>query len=153
MKTIALRCSNSDFAYVVLDGNQDSPSIEHCAKIPFPKGYAEHSLLYWFYQEISEIVKSHSPDQLVVKAAESMVKRSNSLELRMRIEGIALMVAAEVGCSNAYRKVKSTIAKDLGMKGKGKYLETKLDTSIIPNFDSYKGKEQEAILAGWSCLE
>ena len=153
MKTIALRCSNSDFAYVVLDGTQEKPSIEQCANTAFPKGYEEHSLLYWFYQEITEIMQTHSPDQLVIKAAETMVKRSNSLELRMRIEGIALMVAAEVGCASACRKVKSTIAKDLGMKGKGKYLETKLDTTIISSFDSYKAKQQEAILAGWSCLD
>ena len=100
-----------------------------------------------------ELITSHTPDGVAVKAAEPMVKRSGALETRIRVEGIALMSAAEAGCSLARRKVKSTIAKDLGMKGKGKYLETRLDTSPIIDFDSYNSKQQEAILVGWSCLE
>ena len=153
MGILAIRCSNTDFAYAIVDGTKDSPVLVHCDVTGYPKGYEEHSLFHWFHQEITDLLDTHSPDTLAVKAAETMVKRSGSLETRIRIEGIALMSAAEVGCASAHRKVKSTIAKDLGMKGKGKYLETKLDTSPIPDFDSYNTKQQEAILVGWSCLE
>ena len=153
MKVIALRCSSSDFSYAVLTGSQISPTLITSHSIPFPKGYKEFSLLYWFYQEIAGLISTHTPDILVVKATEPMVKRSNSLENRIRIEGIALMAAAKAGCSLACRKVKTTIAKDLGLKGKGKYLQTHLDTSLISEFASYREKNQESILAGWSCLK
>jgi hypothetical protein len=153
MKILAVRCSNTDFAHALLEGTQDNPTLSCSGITAFPKGYDEHSLLYWFYQEIGGILTNYRPDGLAVKAAETMVKRSVVLELRIRIEGVALMAAAEAGCANVCRKVKSTIAKDLGMKGKAKYLETQLDTSAIADFDSLKVKEQEAVLAGWSCLE
>lgn len=153
MKVIALRCSNSDFTYAILEGTRTNPTIIASESISFPKGYEEFSLLYWFYQEIVGIISTHRPTTLVVKATEPMVRRSNNLESRIRIEGIALMAAAEAGCASACRKVKATIAKNLGMKGKSKCLETDLDTSLIFGFDSYKEKSQESILAGWSCLE
>lgn len=153
MKVLAVRCSNTDFAYAVVEGTMDMPALLLCDETSYPNGYKEHSLFHWFHQEITELLDTHSPDGLAVKAAETMVKRSGALDLRIRIEGIALMAAAEVGCSLACRKVKSTIAKDLGMKGKSKYLETNLDKSVIPRFDSYNTKQQEAILVAWSCLE
>jgi len=153
MKILAVRCSNTDFAYAVIKGTQQSPTVVESTVTGYPKGYEEHALFHWFHQEIAGLLGKHSADAVAVKTAETMVKRSGSLETRIRVEGIALMSAAEAGCANAHRKVKSTIAKDLGMKGKGKYLETKLDTSAISGFDSYNTKQQEAILVGWSCLE
>ena len=153
MRILANRCSNTDFAYAVIEGAKNSPTIVYVDIIGFPKGYDEPGLFHWFHQEIIGLIDQYQPDGVAIKAAEPMVKRSGSLEIRMRVEGIALMSAAEKGCKIACRKVKSTIAKDLGMKGKGKYLETKLETSQIANYDSYHSKEKEAILVGWSCLE
>jgi len=152
MKIVGIRCSNTDFSCAVLDGTQDAPQLLSCATTGFPKGYEEHSLLHWFYQEIAGVLTANTPDGMAIKAAETMVKRSSSLELRIRIEGIALMAAAEAGCSNVVRKVKSTIAKDLGMKGKAKYLQTQFDPSAISGFEDFKEKEQEAILVAWSSL-
>ena len=153
MKILGIRCSNTDFAYVIIEGMKNTPEIVTCDLIDYPKGYKEHLLFHWFHQEITEILKAHTPDALVVKAAETMVRRSNPLETRIRMEGITLMTAGEAGLAAAHRKVKSTIAKDLGLKGKGKYLETELDTSLVLSFDSYDTKRREAILAAWSCLE
>lgn len=153
MRLLAVRCSNTDFAYAVIEGTKQSPTVVESDLTGYPKGSEEHVLFHWFHQEIMGLIGNHSPDGVAVKAAETMVKRTRSLEIRIRVEGIALMSAAEAGCDTAHRKVKSTIAKDLGMKGKGKYLETKLDTSPIADFDSYNTKQQEAILVGWSCLE
>lgn len=153
MKVLALRCSNTDFAHVVIEGTRKAPAIVTSGATRFPKGYDEHEIFRWFHQEIADLLNSHRPDGLAVKAAESMVKRSAALEARLRVEGIALMSAAESGCQIAQRKVRSTIAKDLGLKGKSRYLETKLDTSPILDFDSYNSKIQEAILVGWSCLD
>ncbi len=152
MKVLAVRCSNTDFAYAIVDGTLRRPNLLECNLTTYPNGYEEHSLLLWFHQEITELFDTHNPDQLAVKAPETNVIRSNALDLRIRIEGIALMSAAKVGCSQACRKVKSTMAKGLGIKGKARYLAT-FDTSAITDFNSFSTKEQEAILVGWSCLE
>lgn len=152
MKILSLRCSNSDFTYALISGGSQDPVVEEAETESYPKSIKENELFYWFYQEIKEILQRSNADVLAIKAAETTVKRSNALELRMRIEGVALMVSAELGFSEAYRKIKSTIAKDLGLKGKGKYLETQLDTSSVENFNGYTQKKQEAILVGWSCL-
>ncbi len=152
MKIVGIRCSNTDFAWAILEGTQDVPQLMSCRLTSYPKGYDEHFLLHWFYQEISGILSANTLDGIAIKGAETMVKRSSALELRIRIEGIALMAAAEVGCSLASRKVKPSIAKDLGMKGKAKYLETQFDSSAIAGFEDFKAKEQEAILVAWSSL-
>ena len=71
----------------------------------------------------------------------------------MRRKPAIFLLSAKLGINEIESKVKSTIAKDLGLKGKGKYLDTKLDTSCIDNFDKFPKKEQEAILVAWSCLD
>ena len=81
-----------------------------------------------------------------------MVKRSNNLDCRLHNEAIILMVAESNGIKQASKKTNATIAKDLGLKGRPKYLKTQLDTSIIDEYDSYNSKIQEAILAGWSSM-
>jgi hypothetical protein len=153
MRIIGLRCSNNDFAYALIEGAKQSPAVTDVGATRFPKGYEEPAIFHWFHQEMVGLLKKYNPDGLAVKAAEPMVKRSAVLETRIRAEGIALMAAAEAGVGTIQRRVKSTIAKNLGMKGRGKYLETKLDTSPISDFDSYSPKQKEAILVGWSCLE
>jgi hypothetical protein len=55
------------------------------------------------------------------------------------------------GMRAVFKKVKSTIAKDLGQKGRSKYLAN-LDTSWAPTFDGFSDKEKEAIQAAWSEL-
>jgi len=50
------------------------------------------------------------------------------------------------------RQVKSTMAKDLGFKGRGRYLAT-LDTSAIASFTQLDDKIQEAVLVAWSGLD
>lgn len=87
-----------------------------------------------------------------IKRTETSVKRSNALERRIEYEAIASLAAAEAGCTNVHRKVAATVAKDLGLKGKSKYLKTDLDTSAIDRFAAYSAKEHEAILVAWSCM-
>jgi hypothetical protein len=135
-----------------LSGDRDSPTVEETNRIPFPKDYSEPELLNWFYQEITALFQRSNVDGVGIKRAEGTVKRSNALETRIQCGGIISLVAAQAGCCNVYRKMGSTIAKDLGLKGKGKYLKTKLDTSAIADFEDYPVKAQEAILVAWSCM-
>lgn len=152
MTFIGIRCSNSDYAYCILRGTQDTPVLEETKQISFPKGYNEPEVLKWLYQEMCAVFSKYKCDAVGIKNPEATVPRSKSLESRIQNGAIVSLAAAESGCFEVCRKVKSTIAKDLGLKGKGKYLETKLDTTLIPDFDRFSSKIQEAILVGWSCM-
>lgn len=152
MKVLGIRCSNNDYTYCILSGSSSAPIIEEIQRLSFPAGYSEPEALLWFYRELQGLFKRNGFDSVGIKRSEVSVKRSNNLELRIQNEAIVSLVAAEAGVSSVQRKVKPTIAKDLGLKGKSKYLETRLDTSVIDGFDSYSNKEREAILTAWSCM-
>jgi hypothetical protein len=153
MSTMGIRCSNTDYAYCILLGDSNSPQIKVVTHVAYPANFKEAETLKWLYQELQGILDKHSVIRVGIKRAETNVKRSNSLESRIQAEAMVLLAAIQSGCSSIERKVSATIAKDFGFKGKAKYLETKLDTSAIPKFDSYSGKEKDAILAAWSCMD
>lgn len=152
MKVMGIRCSNSDCTFCILTGTRDAPVVNATDQVVFPKGYSEPELHKWFHQEMSDVFGKHKCDAVGIKRAETNVKRSNSLEARIQNDAIVSLAAVEAGCLSVYRKVNCTIAKDLGLKGKSKYLKTMLDTAPIVAFDKYPAKIQEAILTGWSCM-
>ena len=76
----------------------------------------------------------------------------NAFENRVENEAAAYVAAANRGIKAVFKKMNVTLAKDLGGKGKAKYLKT-LDTSAFPGFSELQEKKQEAIIAGWSALE
>lgn len=153
MRTLGVRCSNTDYTYCILSGNATTPHTESINHVPYPNGFTDAETLRWLHQELQAILDAQALDCVAVKRAETNVKRSNSLELRIQAEAIVILAAAEAGCRSVVRKVAATIAKDLGLKGKAKYLQTKLDTTPISNFADYSTKEKEAILVAWSCME
>ena len=152
MKTIGVRCSNSDYAYGILSGSKIKPVVEAAKRVAFPKNYSEAEILNWFYQEMEALFSNKAFDAVGIKRAETTVKRSNSLETRIQCGAIAILAASQAGCQTISRKVNSTISKDLGMKGKGSYLKTKFDTTPLSNFNDYSAKIQEAILVAWSFM-
>jgi hypothetical protein len=109
-------------------------------------------VLNWLHQEVTTVIGTNQYDVVSIKKPEPTVRRSNSLEFRIQAEAIVQLAAAQAGISTVDRKVNVTIAKHLGMKGKAKYLSTKLDTSPIPNFDKFTPKVRDAVLVAWSCL-
>lgn len=151
MKALGLRASNRECAIALIEGSRDDPRIVTTKKVVVPEGYADTESSRWLYQELLEVFNAHQPNVAAVKRPELSVKRSNALELRIGFEHIAMLAAAECGCTMAFRKVKSTIAKDLGLKGKGKYLKA-LDTSKVDGYDQLPPMTQEAVLVAWSCL-
>lgn len=152
MLVMGVRCSNSDYSYCILSGSRDAPTVEVSQQVSFPKGYSESEILRWLYQEMKTVFRTYTCDAVGIKRPEIVAKRSNALESRLQSGAIVILAAAESGCRAVHRKVKSTIAKDLGLKGKGRYLDSKLDTSAINGFNSYPKKIQEAILIAWSCM-
>jgi hypothetical protein len=77
--------------------------------------------------------------------------RGKTYEERVEHEAAVIIAAANRGLRKVPKKVKSTIAKDLGQKGRAHYLSV-LDTSHFQTFESESEKTKEAILAGWSEL-
>jgi hypothetical protein len=152
MKVLGLRCSNSDFSCAFLDGDKENPKIIQTIRLSFPSNFSESERLHWFYQELDSLIKESNLEAISIRSPEPLAKRTKSLDLRLHIEGIVFLVANANGIKSTCKKTSATIAKDLGLKGRGKYLKTKLDTSVINDFDAYPDKMKEAILVGWSLL-
>lgn len=151
MKVIGFRCSNTDYAYCVMSGTRHTPVVEGAGVLAFPTGFAEPEILKWFHQEVGTLLDGQGVQVVGIRKPEALVGRSNALDFRIQCEGVVSLASAESGCLDVYRKVKATIAKDLGLKGRGKYLKTSLDTAPIPGFKDYPTKVQDAILVAWSC--
>ncbi len=151
MSIIGIRCSNKDFTYAVMTGSKNKPGVEHCDSVAVPKNFSRPRALYWMVQEIESLINRHSARGVVMKGFEGRLRGKTYAE-RVELEAAVYIAGGKNGMNSIFRKVKSTIAKDLGLKGRGHYLQTGLDTSFIPNFTSRPEKEKDAILAGWSEL-
>jgi len=119
--------------------------------IVFPRGFNTQQNLVWFLREIEALLDKFDIEMIVTKEFEGR-KRDKSFVARVEHEAMVYMAAANHGITAVFKKRKCTIAKDLGLKGRARYLSTKLDTSPIPDFNSYSDKTQDAILAAWSEL-
>ncbi|SMD46368.1 hypothetical protein SAMN00777080_5053 [Aquiflexum balticum DSM 16537] len=152
MNILGIRCSSKEFSFAIIAGKQDSSKLLESGTIAFPKGYSDSDCLKWFYQEIGGLIAKHKIGGIGVKGAEPMAMKGKAYGARMEKEGMIFLQASQNGIKYAKRKVKGTIAKDLGLKGKGKYIETKADFSSIPEYEKSNGNIQEAIQIGVSML-
>lgn len=149
---VGLRCSNKDYAFALMKGTKDSPILVNSGIVKFPNGFSRSSELKWFYQELEELSKQENVDMWAIKGAEAMAQKGKLYTARVENEAIAFLISADKGNDNTIRKVKPTIAKDLGCKGKAKYLKTDIDITIVKNYSKSPEKINEAILVAWSCL-
>ncbi|MFA5393702.1 MAG: hypothetical protein WC338_04510 [Candidatus Ratteibacteria bacterium] len=152
MNILGIRCSNKNFSYVVMNGSKKNPVIVASDSLAYPKNFARPRSLLWFTQEVEQLIKKHDIGSVVMKRFEGR-SRGGSFEERVECEAMGYLVCAKCGITAVRKKVKSTIAKDFGLKGRAHYLETGLDVSVIPAFSSYADKEQEAVLCAWSELK
>lgn len=152
MAVFGIRCSNSDFCFVVIEGSRKQVKILDRAEVSFPEGYSRPHELKWFLQELELIFCKHEIKVVSIKVSEGMAVRDNSFVARVENETMVQLVAANKGIKAVHKKMKSRIAKDFGLKGRAKYLITGVDYSVIPYFHSFSTKLQEAILAAWSSL-
>ena len=152
MNSLGIRCSNSDFAYAVMYGSKSDPHIIETNIVSIPRGYRQPQALDWLYQEIERLIADNNVEKIVIKRSESR-RRNSALETRLELEGVVALAGHRSGQIPSFKKVKSTIAKDLGLKGFARYLTTRLDTSPIEGFDEYPPKSREAILCAWSELD
>jgi hypothetical protein len=148
---LGLRCSNSDYHYVLLSGTKKVPVLENEEYISYPVNLKKAFALKWMVEEIRDRLGKFKIDRVVIKTPEPLARRTASLTERIEFEAAVQIACAEVGLKAVFKKVKSTIAKDLGLKGKAKYLQN-LDTSAIKDFDALSEKAREATLAAWTEL-
>ena len=131
---LGLRCSSTDYAYAVLDGTKAKPTLVSSGHVTFPRGYSRQQCVNWFLQELLTILGANPCNAIIIKGFEGR-KRDNSFVARVEHETAAYIAAHENGIKSVLRKVKSTIAKDLGLKGRARYLSTTLDTSVVEGYD------------------
>ena len=151
MQCLGIRCSNSDYSIVILSGNRGSPKIIKKACNCSPNGYTTARRLKWFLQELEDILNTFEIDEIVIKGTEPMAQKGGTYAERVENEAMIFLAAEKKGIKSVVKKVNSTIAKDHGLKGRGKYLAT-LDFSIFPDFEKEKQKMQEAITIAWTCF-
>ena len=150
---LGIRCSNADYSLALLKGKKGAPHVVDIKSASFPKGYTRANTLRWLYQEVEDYLSKHKGiSHFVAKGAEPMAQKGGAYDERVEGEAIFFLAAANNGIA-ASRKVKPTIAKDLGLAGRAKALDVDLDISVIPTFSTYSTKEQEALLAAWSELK
>jgi hypothetical protein len=147
---LGVRCSNKDFTYAVMDGERTGPCIVEVRTVLLPKGYAPSQALYWLYQEVTDLLVRQAVTAVVIKRFEGR-SRGNAYEERVEREAAVMLAAGAKGMKAVFKKGNSTLAKDLGQKGRARYLAN-LDTSGLPQFGTLTEKQQDAVHAGWSGL-
>jgi hypothetical protein len=152
MAILGVRCSNSDFTYVILDGSFENPKIELLENIQIPHGYKQSESLDWLYKEVCGILGRNEIEIIVIKKFEGR-NRGGAFAQRVAFEAMVMLAAEHSAKIPVFKKVKRTIAKDMGFKGRAKYLRTDLDTAAIKGFEDRNNKEKDAILAAWSELK
>jgi hypothetical protein len=151
MRILGVRCSPKDFAYCIMDGMKAAPQLLHSEQIKLPIGYVKPLSLKWLFQEVNDLLRKHSVDSIAIKCSEGLAARDKSFVERIEFETVFILAGTLHGLKPISKKVKATIAKDLGAKGKAHYLST-IDTSIIPDFSQMSDKLREAVLTAWSEL-
>jgi phosphohistidine swiveling domain-containing protein len=153
MNCIGIRCSNNDFSYAILSGTKASPKLEASATIAFPQGYTRPQALKWFLQELEGFSAKHVLSIWAIKGTEAIAKKGKEFVERIENEAMIFLHAGNIGADKVVRKVKATIAKDLGLPGKARALTTDLDASVFPEYKDSSEKIKEAILVAWSELK
>jgi hypothetical protein len=117
MTVLGVRCSNRDFAYAILGGSKETPEQVAVRTIPYPKGFAKPQSLHWLAQEVDGLLNRHSVEKIVIKRIEGKT-RGGPFEERVEHEAAVMLAGGARGMRAVFKKVKSTIAKDLGQKGR-----------------------------------
>jgi len=153
MLILGLRCSTSEFSFAIIDGTQKAHKLIASGRVKYPSGYTHSELLKWLHNEVGGLIIKYKPNGIGVKGTEAMRMKGKSFGERMELEAMIFLQAAENAIKHAERKVNATIAKDLGLKGKGKYLAEGFDYSAIVEFHKMSQHLQEATQVALSMLK
>ena len=151
MKILGVRCSNLDYTFAVVDGTQEKPNILERKTFPFPS-FERLKTLQWLYKEIEDLIHKYEPRGVMIKRAEFSPQKKTTLFQRVENEAIVLLAVANKNIDYFDDRIKSTIAKKLGYKGKGHYLNNYFINKKLPDLDKESDKIKEAVLVAISGL-
>jgi hypothetical protein len=133
-----------------MDGSKTTPNLQHVETVALPTGFAPSQRLFWLYQEATDLLAKYGFTKVVIKKFEGQC-RDQSFEERVELEAAVMLAAGAKGMKGVFKKAKSTLAKDLGQKGRARYLAN-LDTTVLSQFPTLSDKQQDAVYAAWSGL-
>lgn len=149
-KMIGFRCSNLDYTYAVVSKNAEAFKLVETKTVGFPKNFCRVEALRWFYLEIEQLLKRIEPSGVMLKRAEMAAAKSKSFVERVENEGVILLVSGMLNSKYVRGKVKATLLKDLGYKGRGRYFQNAVNDAEWISGDDISEKMVEAALVARS---
>jgi hypothetical protein len=141
MRSIGFRCWSDRFAFVVLEGTQEHPSVIAKEVRHSPKNVSRADFLAWVRRNVQEILTVYEPDAARYKATEPS---SQMRDLRRaEVEG----VVQEAACSHRpgcviESRIKLQIRKDVrAFEGPARYVKKALGDAALTDLASANFEE------------
>lgn len=136
-----------------MGGSKGQPKLIRIIKKPFPLDYSRVQIIDWFLQELDDFIQANDGiNEIIIKSPDAMSRRNTAYEERLENQGVAYLAASRNGIRLVTRKVRSTIAKDLGLKGNSREYAAVDCSQIYTKQSSISEDERDSILAAWSGL-
>jgi len=72
MIILGLRCSPSEFSFIVIQGTQKTHSLVASGRIRYPSGYNHCELLRWLYNEVKGLIIKYKIEGIGVKGTQKL---------------------------------------------------------------------------------
>jgi hypothetical protein len=134
MPVIGFRCFPDGFSYVVLDGDQERPTVVSNLRVTFPKDLAWGAKLSWCRRQAIEVLDQSQISAAGLKSAEPVAK-TKSLP-RSEVEGVITeTLSSHLGIECASR-IKSQLKRDIsGFDQPARYLERVLTATHLEHLN------------------
>ena len=144
MKSIGFRSWKESFAYVVVMGTLQSPTVLKHKVVKAPGKSSRPQQLAWLRKEIHELINRHKPDRALLKIQEKNTKQK-ILE-RAEFDGVIQEACySHSGKLEVESRLKQQIKSDTGYPGSAKYVDRFLK-NLVPKVVT-KADLKEACLA------
>lgn len=148
MKSIGFRCWKDKFSYVVLEGDQENPTLITQNCLTLPKSMSRPEQLVWFRKEIVELMDTNNFDVAIFKATEIISK--NKEPQRGELEGILQeAIQSHSKPTKIEGKIKTQLNSTTNSR-KAKYLGELFDLPVFQQLS--KIKYEDACIASLSGL-
>ncbi len=147
---VGFRSFPDGFAYVVLNGTQESPEIVAKDRLSLPRNHSWPESLSWVRRQVSEILQVHDVEGACIKIIEPVAPRKS--EKRLQVEAVIMEYLYTTNSLECNLRIKSQLRRDIkDFTDAARYLERVLkDTDILSELNTLQ--YQEATLAAVSEL-
>jgi len=138
---IGLRAFSDGFAYVILDGTQNAPTVAAKERLSLPKTASWPEALSWVRKQIEEISELRDPKSACIKIIESNARKKSPR--RFQIEAILQEYLFTERSITTTTRIKSQIKRDIsGFHDPARYLERVLSGfSALSKLDTPQYRE------------